>query len=353
MPFRPDQTPDEEAEPASVDEVPTSLDVAVVVCAYTEERWDDIVEAIDSLQAQTEPAGEIVLVIDHNDALLKRAQTQFQDLARPVTILANTHKQGLSGARNTGIDACDRPIVAFLDDDAVADAGWVGQLVRHYADPNVVGVGGQINPIWLGGRPTWFPPEFDWVVGCIYKGHVSQTTEVRNVIGANMSVRRAAFEEVGGFSSGLGRVGKHPVGAEETELFIRARYRRPASKVIFEPAAIVGHKVPSSRGSWSYFFRRCYAEGLSKAIVAQISQSDENLSTERAYVLRALPLGALSGLKDGIKGDKNGPVRAFAIISGLFITTAGYMRGRLAKGPERNLTGVPSPAASSNPTENS
>src|SRR5262249_24040658 len=160
-------------------------------------------------------------------------------------------------------------------------------------------------------------------------------------IGANMSVRRSAFDAVGGFSSGLGRVGNHPVGAEETELYIRIRHMQPTAKVVYEPRAAVNHKLPESPGTWSYFRARCYAEALSKAVGSKISDAaDQNLASEWGYTLKALPLGALRGLSDVIRGDKEGFRRAGAIVAGLVITTAGYVRGRLAKGPGRNLVEV-------------
>jgi glycosyltransferase involved in cell wall biosynthesis len=327
--------------------VPVADDLAVIVCAYTEERWTDIVDAIDSLQTQATPPGEIVLVIDHNEALYERAVAQFTE---GVTIVKNTHKNGLSGARNTGIAASSRPILAFLDDDARADQGWVSHIITPYALDRVVGVGGDIHPDWLSGRPKWWPEEFDWVVGCTYKGHAAvmnehELLEIRNAIGANMSVRRSAFDAVGGFSAGLGRVGKHPVGAEETELYIRIRHWQPDSMVIHMPNASVHHRVPASRGTFNYFRRRCYAEGLSKAIVSHLVGEADKLSSEMDYTLKVLPLGVLRGLLDTVKGDRNGIKRSGAIIAGLGFTIAGYVRGRLSKTkPERILAEVP-PAA--------
>lgn len=317
---------------------PSTADLAVIICAYTEERWDDIVEAVTSVQAQTAPVKEIVLVIDHNDALLDRAKKRFPE---GVTIVANRHKQGLSGARNSGIEASTGSILAFLDDDAAAEPDWAERLVEPYADETVVGVGGDIRPQWADKAPDWWPAEFDWVIGCIYKGHTMEIAEIRNAIGANMSVRRSAFESVGGFSSGLGRVGKHPVGAEETELYIRIRHHWREAKVIFQPTAVVRHKVADERGTWKYFKARCFAEGLSKAVVAKLSDSNENLSSEWTYTLKALPLGALAGVRDGVRGRTGGFGRAAAIVAGLGITTAGYVRGRFDKGPERNLVEIP------------
>lgn len=329
--------------------LPTADDLAVIVCAYTEERWDDIVDAIESLETQATPPGEIVLVIDHNDALFDRAVAQFTD---GVIIVKNTHKNGLSGARNTGIAASTRPILAFLDDDARADQDWVQHIVAPYSNERVVGVGGDIHPDWLSGRPKWWPRQFDWVVGCTYEGHTAvlnehELLEIRNAIGANMSVRRSAFDAVGGFSAGLGRVGKHPVGAEETELYIRIRHWDPNSMVVFMPNASVHHRVPASRANFNYFRRRCYAEGLSKAIVSQLVGEADKLSSEWDYTLKTLPLGVLKGVVDTIKGDVNGIRRSAAIVAGLGFTTAGYIRGLLAKKkPERVLVEVPPSAES-------
>ena len=57
------------------------------------------------------------------------------------------------------------------------------------------------------------PSEFDWVVGCTYEGHRSSLGPVRNLIGANMSMRRRVFDSVGGFRSDLGRTNSKPAGA--------------------------------------------------------------------------------------------------------------------------------------------
>ncbi len=321
----------------AISHVLDASDVSVVICAYTDERWGDIVAAVESVSGANAP-GEIALVIDHNPDLLEKAKEQFPE---GLIIVGNRHKKGLSGARNTGIESTTKPIVAFLDDDAAAEPGWVAAIAAPYADPNVMGVGGHIEPAWTTERPKWWPREFDWVIGCSYKGLPTSRRPVRNPIGANMSVRREAFKAVGGFSFEVGRVGKHPVGGEETELFIRIHDRVDGAVALHEPAAVVHHKVGAERATASYFRRRCYAEGLSKAVISQLAKSDENLSSEWDYTLKTLPLGALRGLRDAIKGDSGGLGRAVAITGGLLITTAGYLRGRLHKGPERNLTEVP------------
>lgn len=306
---------------------PARLSISVVICAYTDERWDDIVAAIDSCHAQTVAPLETIVVVDHNAELLERLHAT----ARGIVAIENHESQGLSGARNSGIQIARGEVVAFLDDDAIADPDWLERLGAAYADPAVIGVGGSVAPLWPDQRPRAFPAEFDWVVGCTYRGMPETTSPVRNMIGANMSLRRELFAEIGGFRSGIGRIGKRPLGCEETELCIRARQRWPDATILFEPAARVLHRVTPERIGWAYFRSRCYAEGLSKVMVASFTGSRDGLASERAYTLRALPLGVLRGLRDTLTlRDVAGIARSGAIVAGLGITIAGYVAGRFS-----------------------
>lgn len=299
-------------------------EISVVICAYTEARWDDLVAAVESVRSQSVPPLEVIVVVDHSPALLARVREQLDG----VSALENREERGLSGARNTGVAEANGAVIAFLDDDAVAARDWLERLARGYADPQVLGVGGGVEPHWLAGRPRAFPDEFQWVVGCTYRGMPESTSRIRNLIGANMSLRRDVFAEIGGFRSGIGRVGTRPVGCEETELCIRAQRRWPEGVILFEPRAHVRHAVPAQRAGWRYFLSRCYAEGLSKALVARIAGAGDGLSSERAYTFRTLPRGVVRGLADALlRADVGGLGRAVAIIAGLLVTTTGYVVG--------------------------
>jgi GT2 family glycosyltransferase len=258
--------------------------VSVVVCTYTEDRFDDLSRAIDSLLGQSLPPAEVVVVVDHNPALLERVRRTW---ATPrLTAVGNTGPKGLSGARNTGLASAGGEVVAFLDDDAVAAPDWLACLLEPYTAPDVMAVGGKVVAAWDAGRPSYFPAEFDWVVGCSYTGMPIGRVPVRNLIGANMSFRRDVFDAVGGFVSGIGRIGTVPLGCEETELCIRARRQFPGREILYEPAAVVRHRVFPARGRLRYFFSRCAAEGTSKALVAALTGPSAALATERTYVSR-------------------------------------------------------------------
>src|SRR3954470_3940832 len=163
---------------------PTSTPtVSVVISAYTSDRWEHLVEAVRSVDGQDHPALETIVVVDHNVELLDRA-TRALTSAR---VVRNEGARGLSGARNSGIAVATGDLIAFMDDDAAAAPNWLGGLLASYSDPDVIAVGGRVEPAWEVRRPSWFPAEFDWVVGCTYTGMPSARSPVRNVIGANMS----------------------------------------------------------------------------------------------------------------------------------------------------------------------
>ena len=218
--------------------------------------------------------------------------------------------------------------MAFLDDDAVAAVDWLERLAAPYADEMVVAVGGRVVASWDTVRPRWMPPTFDWVVGCTYEGHPATATEVRNPIGANMSVRRSVLERLGGFRVGIGREGGGAAGCEETELCIRIGQQMPGARVWYEPAAVVWHRVPATRATWKYFRTRCVAEGRSKARVARSVGRVDALASERDYVRRALPRAMVGDVSATCAGDADGLRRAGAIVAGTLLTGVGYLLER-------------------------
>lgn len=307
--------------------------LSVVICAYTDERWSDLQAAVASVRDQDDPPGEIVVVIDHNPGLLDRARAGLGD---DVLVIANAEARGLSGGRNTGAAVARGTVVAFLDDDAAARPDWTRHLLAPYADPDVLGVGGRVEPAWDDARPPWLPEEFDWVVGCTYAGHRDEPGPVRNVIGANMSVRRHVLDAIGGFRHSLGRTADVPAGCEETELFIRATQRFPGGRVWYEPRAVVSHRVPVTRATGRYFHARCYAEGISKTQISRLVGARDGLASERAYTTRTLPKAVVRELRVAARaGDRAALARAGTLVTGVATTAAGFASARVPDGWRR------------------
>jgi glycosyltransferase involved in cell wall biosynthesis len=319
--------------------IQTACDISVIICAYTEKRWQALVAAIESVQHQTLPAREIILVIDHNPALFQQAQASLAD----IIIIENSRDKGLSGARNSGWTRAQGEIIAFLDDDAVAEPDWIENVAAYYTEPTVVGVGGKIVPLWEKDAPFWFPEEFNWVIGCTYRGMPMKKARMRNVIGANMSIRKSILETSGGFresfgcdknttsSEGFLKWFNHSAGDEETEFCIRVSRQLPGCVWLYGAKAVVRHRVSLERTRWRYFLWRCYDEGLGKANLVRLHTSDTGLSSERAYVLQSLPIGVIDNMADTfLHRDSTGLSRAGAILLGFTTTVLGYFIGSIS-----------------------
>jgi glycosyltransferase involved in cell wall biosynthesis len=313
--------------------------VSVVVCAYTEDRWDDIVAALDGCAAQTLPPLEVLLVVDHNDALLARAASLG------VTVLENDRTRGLSGARNVGIAAARGEVVAFLDDDATPDPDWLARLVGAYTAPAIQATGGSARPQWPVDRPAHLPHALDWVVGCTYEGQPETRADVRNLMGCNMSFRREVFDRVGGFDENAGRVGLLPLGCEETELCIRLRQRIPGSRIVFEPDAVVTHRVTEARTTWAYLRQRSYSEGVSKAAISRLVGSGAATQTERSYLRQVIVRAVLREAALGLRGRRSGLTACAGLALAVAATGFGFLRGRLGLARDTGRAARQAPAA--------
>jgi GT2 family glycosyltransferase len=298
-----------------------SSGIAVVICAYTECRWELLLAAIASVKGQTLPADEVVVVVDNNPRLLERLRASVSE----AEIVENPGPAGLSGARNAGVAATTAPIVAFLDDDAVAAPTWVERLSAVFAtDKSIVGVGGAVTPCWLGTPPRWLPEEFHWTVGCSYRGLPTDPRPVRNVIGANMAFRRWAIDAAGGFNPEIGQVGSSMQRGDDTEFCIRLTRRLPGTTIVYDPSVHVRHAVPPERTTLRYFIHRCYTEGIAKARIARLVGSNQALAAERRQVFSVLPRGVIREL--GTRSI-DGVQRAAVMVFGLALTGIGYLQG--------------------------
>ncbi len=315
--------------------LPPALDVAVIICAYTLERWEILTRAMASVSAQTHPPRELILVIDGNAELQRRCEETFAD----AVVLANRHPGGLSGGRRTGAEVAGSPILAFLDDDALADPVWLEEMLVAYEDPAALGAGGRVDPLWEHGEPRWLPPELLWVVGCTYAGMPVLGDRIRNPIGANMSMRAEVLRRTGDFAPALGRsdtAGRVSGTADETEFSIRAARVHPGGYWAYRPRARVRHAVPASRTSWAYFVRRCRLEGTAKAILTGLTGAGEGLASERAYVRSVLPRAVVRELGAAVRGRREGILRAGTIVAAVAVTAFAYLaeqaRQRLRRG---------------------
>ncbi|RBY75283.1 glycosyl transferase [Geodermatophilus sp. TF02-6] len=295
--------------------------VSVVIPCFTEERWEEITRAVRSVLEQTHPC-DVIVVVDHDDVLLDRLRRAVGHRAR---VVPNRFARGASGGRNTGALVAGSDLLVFMDDDEVAEPDWVENLVRaHRRAPFAVGLGGAVEARWPGGAPHWFPEEFSWTVGGTAPR--PDDTDVRNVWGGNMAVRRDLFLQVGGFANEFGKVG-HASQPEDTELCLRMNaHVGTGARWRFVPGAVISHDVPPERRTFRFFLRRNWLEGTGKRVMASRSATGGKvLDEEAAFVRAVLTRGLLRNLVVAARGDLGGLARTGATVLGVGAAALGYL----------------------------
>ncbi|HEV2787153.1 MAG TPA: glycosyltransferase, partial [Solirubrobacteraceae bacterium] len=257
-------------------------------------------------------------------ALHAQLQQTFDDPR--VTVMANPRERGLSHARNAGVERCLTPFVAFVDDDAIPDPGWLAGLRAALGGDGVVAAGGHARPRWVQERPAWLADELLWTVGCSYAGMVREGP-ARNPLGCNMAFRAEVFARVGGFDPTVGRLGSKPLGCEETELCLRTVRDRPEAGIVIVEGAEVEHLVTPERCRRRYVLQRCFYEGISKALVRLLADSAA-LDTERGYLTRALPAATVCALRAVPREGASAAVRAVLVPAAVAAAACGYVLGR-------------------------
>lgn len=197
-------------------------DVTLILCSR--ERPDLLRDALASVATAT-PAGVDVLVVDSGSTTDATVRVAAEAGVRSV----RTDVRGLSIARNVGLEASDRDIVVFTDDDCVATAGWIEALLSHFDAPDVGVVTGRMLDHTKVGS------------GEVYS-HKSRFTDVADGLdaghGALMAFRRAPLLELGGFDEVLG-AGRELAGAEDLDAF--CRMIDAGWRVVHEPNSVVHH----------------------------------------------------------------------------------------------------------------
>ena len=261
--------------------ISSCVKVSVVICTYTLNMYGHFCEAADSVLAQTYDDVELVVIVDGTPDVYERVIDDYGDREDTV-IKCNDENLGLLQSRNQGAEIASGDVVAFIDDDAIADEVWVERLVRAYEERDTIAVGGKMVPEWVAGKPSFLPEEFYWLVGVTHRGFADGSGEVRNTFGSNISFRTSVFEELGGFDANIGgRKGDKNLQGGETELCARMQ-QEYGHGVWYDPEAEVAHKVFDYRTKFRWLIDRAFWQGYSKR--AMESFVDDEGSEERTFL---------------------------------------------------------------------
>jgi glycosyltransferase involved in cell wall biosynthesis len=302
--------------------------VSVVVCSYDPENYSNLIDTVNSLLKQGHSEVEIIVVIDGSVELYKKLYSDYGSCSTIKCILLEQNV-GLSAARNIGIKNASGEIIFFTDDDVIADADWIKNVTDTYEEYDALSVGGKTLPKWDRKEPQYISAELYWLFGVTYDSNSDETIrEVRNTYGCNMSFKKQVFDKIGGFNEKLGfaKQGKSYIQAEETEFALRMR-RSIGQGVIYNPRAIVYHKIPKYKYASFLIMKRAFYQGYSKAILSVLNITQDSIDTEKSYLkillFKSIPKRILK-----IYRGKNF-IQLLFIISTIFYVTTGYIYGYL------------------------
>ncbi len=248
---------------------------AICACICTHNGQAVIPGCLDSLVAQDLPADRFtILVIDDGstDATAETFRAWQENHPGLSAHLITQAASGLSVARNAAIEQCDAPIVAYIDDDAMAEPTWLSGLLSAFAEfPNAAAAAGPVQVRWTTARPRWWRDELDEVFNRFHpadqpcKLHWPQMP-----YGCNFAVRRDIALALGGFRTDLGRQNGTLLAGEETELLLRTLANK--HEIAYQPSAGVQHLALASRATRRYILRRAWMHGRSAALLARRHQ---------------------------------------------------------------------------------
>lgn len=263
--------------------------ITCVICTYR--RPDVIAGAIQSILSQTLPPDVYELIVVDNDSQDETAAIvqRFIDAGASNLRYYVEPQRGLSYSRNCGVHHARSDIIAFLDDDAEAEPGWLAALCEVYEQhPDIWAVGGAVDPIWGALPPAWLTPNLWRSLSLLDWGDVVRKLQwPERIIGTNCSFQRVVFTDIGLFDVNLGRQGSAMLSSEDTE--IQQRIHRLGKYVYYSPYARVSHHVPKSRLTLTYFCKRFYGQGRTLALLAAKQNSHRVMVGQALFRVSLLP----------------------------------------------------------------
>ena len=236
---------------------------SVVICTYN--RLDHLLASVDSALYQTLPSDQYeVIVVDNCSTDGTAAAIKALVTIHPNLRYIFEPTLGLAIARNTGWQSALRSYVAFLDDDAKAEANWLetasGLIEQNLS--NLRCVGGPIHPFYTSPQPDWWLDKYEIRT----RGHVQrQLRKGEFFSGSNMIWLKQTLETYGGFEANAGMKGIQLGMGEETGLFRKIWETEVSPLFLYSPDLRVYHWVPPEKMTMAYIVKRAAALGQFEA----------------------------------------------------------------------------------------
>ncbi len=246
--------------------------ISIVIATYN--RAESLLVTLRSVAAQKlDPTLWECVVVDNNSCDHTQVSArEFIDSHTHLDIrLCFEQRQGLSWARNCGIEHSQGEIVAVIDDDEIINEGFAeAYLTLFDTHPSAASAGGKIIPKYTSGRPRWMSHYTELpIANPLDLGEAERQFPIGRIPGGgNMAIRRTALERFGAFDVELGRTGQKLIGGEESDLFERLAIQ--GQECWYCPQAVMWHIIPPEKLTLDYFDRLTYNIGVSQRLRAKI-----------------------------------------------------------------------------------
>ncbi|MBS7287577.1 MAG: glycosyltransferase [Candidatus Freyarchaeota archaeon] len=226
--------------------------VTVVVPTYN--RACHVVDCLESVFKQKPDECDVLVIDNLSDDGTGNLLEERYGWRGDFKLISPPERISIAEARNYGLREAKSDVVAFIDDDCVACDGWLEKLTSPInLDESIGCVGGRIRPVFFEQPPKWLRRDIYGILGLTDWGDSAK--DIFFPIGGNMALRREAAINVGGFQEKLGPRGIKLFGEE---ISISERLRRAGYRVVYEPKAVVLHKLWGERLSLRSVAERAY-----------------------------------------------------------------------------------------------
>lgn len=306
----------------------TGRECSVVVC--TRHRPDLLARCLASLAALEHPSYEVIVV----DNTPGEREVQAVTAAAGARYVIEPHA-GLSRARNTGARVAQGGIVAYIDDDAIADPSWLTHHAAALQDPRVTATTGRVLPIDVSTPAARHWERFGVDLGetPFRVGRETQDWFERSNFGgvgrgSNMVFRRALFDAGWGFRESLGLGAAIPGGEEHYAFFTLIR---AGGTIAYLPDAVVYHGIPATMAAVGRRRKRMLRGAAAYVVVLLVEEPDY-----RGAALRYARQGTRSERRSWRAGDAS---MRFASpgqrLGGAFMGLLLYLRSRIPASSRR------------------
>jgi GT2 family glycosyltransferase/glycosyltransferase involved in cell wall biosynthesis len=211
----------------------------------------DTLEAIRQLGLLDWPAERLEIVVVENgsgddSAAILRAG------APHVNLVVSATNEGFAGGCNIGVRASSGEFVAFLNNDARPDAGWVRAAVERFAESPRIGAVASRVLDWdgklvdyIGSAMTWYGMGYKPMTSLAVPKNPDVPENVLFGTGSAMFVRRDVYDALGGFDE------RYFMFFEDVDLGWRLNLM--GWRYAYEPRSLAFHKHHASMESFGSF----------------------------------------------------------------------------------------------------